>query len=306
MQDLTPLFWKRVALLAAIALSALSLVTGCGAGDSADPASAQATEPAPAPTITLEGFDGPSRVVMERLVARMDPDTPIIGAVLTTPPTREQSEGATPTVGEQDRWLQVRLNYTDDEAEQLRDYWHAVMLLAAYWRDIGREAISTKVWGGEVVFERNGEQERLPGLSGYVFQSDSADYLFRNAAGQPARLQANEEELAQRISTAAEQLGLQIENVAFPGVLGTAVEIRAVALDPDAMLSQRDWAEQLLGDATDLEGSLVHVTDGDGELVVLKSASTGLRRMVSVYGSKYQSYDPQGGMRGSLEEEATD
>jgi hypothetical protein len=252
---------------------------GCGAAGEpssggATPTATQAGEEHP---LTLVGFTGTANDVMRNLSAQRDDDTRLTGARL------DQLE---PEAGERGA---VRLTllapYSDDEVERARARWEAAMLVAAFWREMRRNGLDVVREGG-VRFQDGTREVDVPGVSPYIFTPDAADYLYTDADGNPSRLIAGQEELERRIRAGAREIGLRVDQVSFTGFLGTAVEVHATAPDPVPFLATFRPA-MLYGSPNDLEGVFLVISDLEGDLVLLRSFSTGLAMGVGGVGPKY-------------------
>jgi hypothetical protein len=263
-------------------LLAALLLAGCG-GATAEDAVAPTTTSAK-PSTTLVGFEGDSAAVMSEIIARLGPESLITEVMLVRPPGGQQTDG-TPTVTAASTYLRMVADYSSDEMEQQRAFWQSSLMLSAYWRGM-RALGSEDLWGGKLLFQKGERVEAIPGLSGYLFQSDSPDYLFMNAGGRPASLNADEHELEEAIRQAADRAGAEVTKLNFAGALGTVAEVHLTGGDPRGFLTH--WTK-LFPKSDDLEGYFVLARDPQGSPLFLRSFSTGLKRGVGFDGPEAET-----------------
>jgi hypothetical protein len=240
------------------------------------------------------GFSGENEIAMREIVDRLGEASLITKATLMAPPSDQVTDG-TPPVAPSSLYLRMSAAYVGDEVEQMRAYWQSAMMLSAFWRSMRSRDPDHAVWGGDLEFQAGEESRTLPGLSGYIFQPDAGDYLFMNGEGKPADLHADPVALEREARQLAESHGLAVDRLRATGAAGTALEIDATAANPVEFLTK--WHSGMadpVRDPSNLEGVFLVVRDKEGDVVLLRSFSTGLRRSAGGVGEKYTGWNSDG------------
>jgi hypothetical protein len=274
------------ALMVAVLIAAFA--TGCGAEVAQD----GQQETSGDTSTVMVGFSGQAEEVMRGIVAGMGPDSLIKRVELVPPPASQVTDG-TPDVNDQSVYLRMTADYSGVETDRIRAHWQSSLILASFWRRM-RDLGTDVVWGGDLQFAGPNGLEPTPGLSGYIFQSDAADYLYKNGNDQPSKLEIDRDEVERSAQRIAASQHARVTRLAFLGATGSAVDVELVADEPVRFIEAWLRGEaDIVQDPGDLEGLLLTVRDRAGDDVLVRAYATGLRRTVSGIGEKYRQYDPR-------------
>lgn len=254
-------------------------------GPSTSRASSQAVAPSeaipnPVTSLSVPGSATPAADVLATLVSALSPPELAHVALGSVPSKQSALVEATAN----DQWISFTSNANTD-ISQARARWQAALVTAAMYRLRG-----ATIKGGELAdMTAVDNAGRTDGIN-LPISSEIIPSMYTNGNNELSSLVVDQASVDRSIEVAAKNAGLTVSDIHYSSLLGTIVEVRAVAADPTSLVRTYGRRMPLVTfDPGTLEGIMVTIVDAAGNEVIVYSYATGLGIGQAGVGAKYDA-----------------